>query len=139
MALTYRNTRNGRMVSMSEPGEILAKGEADAERASRPGTKKARREAEIIADTAQRNAVHVRHTLDKMDASTKWERYNPPADPGVSAPPGPLEPAVPRESEPKAADVRAWAQSHGIDVPQRGKLPTDVVDQYLAANASADG
>ncbi|MPZ27538.1 MAG: hypothetical protein GEV12_14295 [Micromonosporaceae bacterium] len=138
MALTYRNTRTGRVVTMPEPGEVLAEGEERAERASRPGTKKARREAEIIADTAARNAVHVRHTLDKMDASTKWQRYNPPSVGELTE----TEREADRQaaggdpdSGPKSADVRAWAQAQGIEVPQRGRLPGEVLDAYLAAHS----
>lgn len=132
MALNYRNTRTGRIVSMLEPNEVISLAEAESERVGRSGTKKARREAEIIASRAQRQSVHVRHTLDKMDASTKWERFNPPgefvkaADSGVA------------ESEPKAADVRAWAESQGIETPSRGKLSGEVVDRYLAATAGAN-
>lgn len=32
---------------------------------------------------------------------------------------------------PKAADVRAWAEKQGLDVPARGKLPEKVVEAYL--------
>lgn len=34
-------------------------------------------------------------------------------------------------TDPKA--VRAWAASAGIDVPARGRIPNDVVEQYHAA------
>ena len=39
-----------------------------------------------------------------------------------------------RRSEPKAADVRAWAAEHGIEVPATGKVAQDVIEQYKAAN-----
>lgn len=32
------------------------------------------------------------------------------------------------------AEVRAWAQSNGIAVPERGRIPADVLDQYRSAN-----
>ncbi len=49
-------------------------------------------------------------------------------DPEPSAP----EPAQSEEKPtPKLADVRAWAKEQGIDVPARGKVPDDVLDQYL--------
>lgn len=30
--------------------------------------------------------------------------------------------------------VRAWAKDNGYDVPERGRLPKDIVDAYTAAN-----
>lgn len=39
--------------------------------------------------------------------------------------------------EPKPADVRAWAREQGIEVPARGKLPDEVVEQYKAASREA--
>lgn len=38
-------------------------------------------------------------------------------------------------SEPAARDVRAWAREQGIDVPARGHLAADVVEQYKAARS----
>lgn len=40
-----------------------------------------------------------------------------------------------RSDEPKVDTkaVRAWAADKGIEVPARGKLPTDVIEQYRAA------
>lgn len=32
------------------------------------------------------------------------------------------------------ADVRAWAASRNIDVPNRGRIPRTVIEQYLAAH-----
>jgi hypothetical protein len=31
-------------------------------------------------------------------------------------------------------DVRAWAKSQKIEVPERGRIPGDVVERYKAAN-----
>jgi hypothetical protein len=31
------------------------------------------------------------------------------------------------------ADVRAWARAQGIEVSVRGKLPDELVEQYVAA------
>ena len=33
-----------------------------------------------------------------------------------------------------ARDVRAWAKSQGIDVPERGRIPGDVLERYKSAN-----
>lgn len=32
------------------------------------------------------------------------------------------------------ATIRAWAQSQGLNVPARGRMPKDVVEKYEAAN-----
>jgi hypothetical protein len=37
-------------------------------------------------------------------------------------------------SGPSAAEVRAWAQSSGLDVPARGRIPQEVRDAFDAAN-----
>lgn len=34
----------------------------------------------------------------------------------------------------RAADIRAWARSKGIEVSERGRIPARVVEQYDAAN-----
>lgn len=38
------------------------------------------------------------------------------------------------KSDYSAKDVRAWAKSQGIEVPERGRIPGDVVEKYKAAN-----
>lgn len=40
-------------------------------------------------------------------------------------------------ADPTAKDVRAWAAENGIDVPARGKLPVEIVEQYQAAHTEA--
>lgn len=44
---------------------------------------------------------------------------------------------APVAPEPHAKDVRAWAVENGIEVPARGKLPTEVVGAYKAAHTEA--
>ncbi|MDN4162951.1 histone-like nucleoid-structuring protein Lsr2 [Nocardioides abyssi] len=34
-----------------------------------------------------------------------------------------------------AAEVRAWAESNGIEVPARGRIPQSVIDQFESASA----
>jgi hypothetical protein len=34
-----------------------------------------------------------------------------------------------------AAEVRAWAQANGYEVPERGRIPNDIRDAYDDANA----
>ena len=41
--------------------------------------------------------------------------------------------AASRDYDPKA--VRAWAESQGIEVSQRGRVPADLVAKFQAANA----
>jgi hypothetical protein len=36
--------------------------------------------------------------------------------------------------EPSAAEVRAWAREAGLSVPERGRLPDQVREQYAAAH-----
>lgn len=35
---------------------------------------------------------------------------------------------------PSAKEIRAWAQANGHDVPDRGRIPSDVREAYLAAH-----
>lgn len=39
---------------------------------------------------------------------------------------------------PSAAEVRAWARSRGLSVPNRGRLPADVQAAWLTAHSSSD-
>ena len=41
-------------------------------------------------------------------------------------------------AEPAAREVRAWAKEQGLDVPERGKVPADLVEQYKAAQVEQD-
>lgn len=52
---------------------------------------------------------------------------------------GPVEQATAAPGEKRdlgleAKAVRAWAAKEGIEVPARGKLPADLVEQYRAAH-----
>jgi hypothetical protein len=38
---------------------------------------------------------------------------------------------------PSSAEVRAWAQSHGVEVPSRGRIPADVWAAFEQANSAA--
>ena len=35
---------------------------------------------------------------------------------------------------PSPADIRAWAREHGFDVPDRGRVSSEVRDAYFAAH-----
>ena len=42
--------------------------------------------------------------------------------------------AAPRDSEgPSAAEIRAWARENGWDVPERGRVSSEVREAFLAA------
>lgn len=111
MALTYRNTLKGHIVSVPEPADILTAAEAEAEVLARKGTKRDRHDAELVMDRAQSTAGQQRQTLTKMDQSRRWERYTAP--PVVAAPepaPAPAPEPVPAEPAPSpapAAPVKA--------------------------------
>lgn len=36
----------------------------------------------------------------------------------------------------RSRDIRAWAKKQGIELSERGRIPSDVVEQYEAARAS---
>jgi hypothetical protein len=55
--------------------------------------------------------------LAGMQRSRRWERVEADEPIATVAP----------------ADVRAWARAQGIEVSVRGKLPDELVDQYVAA------
>ncbi|WP_425483953.1 Lsr2 family DNA-binding protein [Fodinicola acaciae] len=38
-----------------------------------------------------------------------------------------------RDSQPAAAEIRSWAQAHDLPFPRRGRLPTALVERYLAS------
>ena len=38
------------------------------------------------------------------------------------------------KSDYSAKEVRAWAKDNGIDVPERGRIPAEVIEKYRAAN-----
>jgi hypothetical protein len=46
-------------------------------------------------------------------------------------------PAQPGDEPPRPADVRAWAAEHGVSCSTHGRVPQEVVDQYLAARSAA--
>ena len=50
----------------------------------------------------------------------------------MAAPPKTVRPAVAKKPKPQssAAEVRAWARSQGIKVPDRGRIPQIVTDAF---------
>jgi hypothetical protein len=74
--LKYRNTNSGEVVEMPEPSDIVEAAEKEAAEVAKSGTQAAKAKAELIGDVAANNAIHARHTLERMNESTKWERYD---------------------------------------------------------------
>lgn len=74
----------------------------------------------------------------EVDDSESEKTEAPKAPPAPEpSPPAQDEPKAQQPAEPAPKDVRAWAAEQGIDVPARGKLPENVVQQYQAAHTEA--
>ena len=58
-----------------------------------------------------------------------------PRQPAVH--PAAARPGEPSQPAPRPAEVRAWARSRGLQVSDKGRIPADVVQWYLAAVTSA--
>lgn len=71
-------------------------------------------------------------TASPGPASETTQTPNEPDSPADDAPHEPSAREQP-DTKPDAKAVRVWAAEQGIDVPQRGKLPSDVIEQYVAA------
>lgn len=72
-------------------------------------------------DLNEKNAVRLRRTFDAyVSAARKVSRGK--ATNRRSTPSGP-----------PAADVRAWAQANGFEVPEKGRIPTEIREAYAAA------
>lgn len=79
-------------------------------------------------DLSAKNAAALRKALD---------RYRGAARPGTSERTGPAGGRRTRgkargrgDVDPKA--VRAWAAENGLEISTRGRIPTDIVEQYKA-------
>ncbi|MGW1281967.1 Lsr2 family DNA-binding protein [Streptomyces tsukubensis] len=48
---------------------------------------------------------------------------------------GPTVPPTPRTSI-RPADIRTWARAHGYDVPDRGRIPVDILQAYEQAHST---
>lgn len=62
---------------------------------------------------------------------------DPDRDPAPEAPRAPAHAASPAAEHPAptAARVRAWARAQGMSVADVGRIPTEIVEEYLAAEA----
>lgn len=76
MALKFKNNATGRVVDMPEPHEVIAAAEAEAEVRARVGSKRAKREAEAIADRGVKLAGQAERTIKAMSGDCRrWSRY----------------------------------------------------------------
>jgi hypothetical protein len=83
-------------------------------------------------DLAEKNAKALRADLDKyISAARRTASGGQRSTAGRGR--GRGERAAGRDYDPKA--VRAWAESQGIQVSQRGRVPADLVARFQAANA----
>jgi hypothetical protein len=77
-------------------------------------------------DLNARHAADLRHRLAPFVEHARWVRHR------VSR--VPVRTAASRE---RSRLIRSWAEQHGLEVSDRGRLPADVIQQY--ENAGDDG
>lgn len=82
--------------------------------------KNAAKRAEDAAKAAARAEIK---RLEQQLADAKAKLKKTPAPGGVKVEVGP---------DVSAADLRAWAKTQGIDVPDRGRVPAEIREQYAA-------
>ena len=81
-------------------------------------------------DLAERNAKALRNDLAKYVAAAR--RASGGVRSGGGRGRGRTGTGTARDYDPKA--VRAWAESQGIEVSQRGRVPADLVAKFQAAH-----
>lgn len=83
-------------------------------------------------DLGEKNAKAMRDALDKyVSAGRRVSSAARAVGRGRSG--GGRSAAASRDYDPKA--VRAWAESQGIEVSQRGRVPAELVAKFQEANA----
>ena len=80
-------------------------------------------------DLTDKNAKALRDAFAKYVSAAR--RTTAPQRPSAG-PRGRIGAAAARDYDPKA--VRVWAESQGIQVSQRGRVPADLVAKFQAAN-----
>lgn len=83
-------------------------------------------------DLGEKNAKAMRDTLGKYVSAARRVSAGSRAGGRSRGSSGRSVPAS-RDYDPKA--VRAWAESQGIEVSQRGRVPADLIAKFQAANA----
>jgi hypothetical protein len=87
-------------------------------------------------DLAEKNAKALRDAFEKYVAAarrTAGGGRGSGSGRGGTARSGRTSSATTREYDPKA--VRVWAESQGIEVSQRGRVPADLIAKFQEANA----
>ena len=74
-------------------------------------------------DLSKKNAAALRKALGEFTSSARRVRAGRPAAKAARA----------SSSRVDAKAVREWAQEHGIAVSARGRVPSEIVEQYQAA------
>ncbi len=76
MTQKFRNTATGRVVVVKEPAEVIAEAEAAAEDRAKAGSKRAKRDAEAIAEAGVHAARAAERTLKAMNDpdGRRWKR-----------------------------------------------------------------
>lgn len=92
-------------------------------------------------DLSQGNAQELRTTLARYSDVARPTRLRN-GTPKNSAPASPAKPASrkasgKRNGTPRPSEVREWAKSRGIDVNATGRVPSSLVEQYLADVSSS--
>ncbi|MEP6560620.1 MAG: Lsr2 family protein [Nakamurella sp.] len=77
-------------------------------------------------DLSKKNASALRKALGEFTGSARKVRAGRPAATSAKA----ARPSTRID----AKAVREWAQANGVPVSARGRVPSEVVDQYQAAN-----
>uniref|UniRef100_A0AAU2VRK1 Lsr2 family protein n=1 Tax=Streptomyces sp. NBC_00008 TaxID=2903610 RepID=A0AAU2VRK1_9ACTN len=49
----------------------------------------------------------------------------------------PQQPTTEPNTAPRTQDVRTWARAHGYDLPERGRVPADIIDAWKKSNPSS--
>jgi hypothetical protein len=75
-------------------------------------------------DLSKKNATALRKALGEFTASARHVRAGKPAAKAVRS-----------TARVDAKAVREWAQSQGLTVSARGRVPAELVEQYQAANS----
>lgn len=73
-------------------------------------------------------------TYRYLAAAHHWALIEPAATERITTMPVPLD--APPAPQPSVAEVRAWARTNGIAVPDRGRLPAEVHQAWFAAHAT---
>ena len=84
-------------------------------------------------DLAEKNAKALRDTVGKYVSAARRTASGTRGTGGRRSRSGRTGTGTALDYDPRA--VRAWAQSQGIEVSQRGRVPADVVAKFQEANA----